>query len=1056
YKNYILQEKYNDQKVIPSSMTLRDEKWHFTVKPKDDSDYGDLKTSSDVTIGNTPPTATNLVIIPSKPTPEDILSFSYQYSDTDKDTENGTKIIWYKNDEQQVKYDNITAIPSIELITGQKWYVVIQPCDGTQYGETKQSKLVTIGEKTPVNPPFNTPPEATDLRISPEKPLSFRRVTEELMTTDNLQCEYKYTDSDNDSENDSEIRWYKNNVLQKAYNNKKVVSASDTVKGESWYFTVKPKDGKNFGDLKTSPTVTIINTPPTLTSINIKPTYPKKTDNLLCDYVYSDLDRDVENGTEIKWYKNDELQPSYNDLRIIPPVDLVKGQKWYCTVRLKDGTDFSELKTSAIVTVGNTAPVASNLIISPLQPLTTDDLTCSYEYTDADNDNEIGTDIRWYKDEELQSLYNDQKRVPQEETAKDQKWYFTIKPRDGILYGEVQKSSVVTIGDTPPTLSDISIIPVLPKKGDSLICHYTYKDANSDAETGTEIKWFKNNKQQTEFNNQTQISSSVLSKGEKWYFRIRTSYDKKFTDWLESPTITIGNSQPNAFAEVENYVVAVGSQIKFYGSKSSDADNDKLSYKWNFDANNNTSIDALEQDPIYVYENEGEYTVTLTVNDGEIDSAIASVKVKVEAKLTLISASYNIPDTKLILKFSKPIQSKAFDGEMIHMETADSGNVDLQIHGKYQPIINWTDPSEMLIDLSNSFPTAFGLVLAGVVNHQKVDLSLAEGIFMDTSGISNQPVSLVVDMISDRFEIGLIGDVNGSGTLTMYDAEVILQSSVSGTQTLPIYDSAMDVSRWLASHEYTYDAVMDIADLDKDGQISSYDTSLIMRKTSKRVPDSNTSVINPAFRKAMLKINHHDSARIDMSVVLDDSSGVYSVDFIITYDPQELVINRVSKSPVFSDWLFAQATPESGKLKISMAGLSAFNGNESIADLSFRFLMESTQLPKITGIQLNGRRISVSIENLPDHSALLQNYPNPCNNETWIPYLLPYQSKVYVGIYNSNGNIIRSFNLGIKEPGDYTDKSKAVYWDCRNEFGEKISNGIYFYEIRMDKYASLV
>jgi len=1038
YKDNVLQEKYNDQKAIPSSMTLRDEKWQFTVKPKDGTDYGDLKTSSDVTIGNTPPTADNLVITPLKPTLEDNLSFSYQYSDTDKDTENGTKIIWYKNGEQQVTYDNIVSIPSIELIAGQKWYVIIQPCDGTQFGETKQSKVVTIAEKTEVNPP-----EATDLRISPEKPL----------TTDNLQCEYKYVDLDNDPENGTEIRWYKNNILQKTYNDKKVASASDTVKGESWYFTVKPKNGKNFGDLKTSPTVTIINTPPTLTSINVKPAYPKKTDNLLCDYVYSDLDRDTENGTEIKWYKDEVLQLSYNDLRIIPPVELVKGQKWYCTIRLKDGTDFSELKTSAIVTIGNTEPVATNLIISPIQPLTTDSLTCSYEYTDADNDIETGTDIRWYKNEELQTLYNDQKRIPQEETAKGQKWYFAIKPRDGISYGEVQNSSVITIGDTPPTISDIGIIPVLAMKKDNLICHYTYKDADSDAEIGTEIKWFKNNKQQTEFNNQTQISSSAFSKGEKWYFRVRTSYDKKFTDWQESPTITIRNSQPNAFVEADNYVVAVGSQIKFYGSKSSDADNDKLSYQWNFDANNNTSVDATNQDPIYVYENEGEYTVTLMVNDGEIDSAIASVKVKVEAKLTLISASYDIPDTKLTLKFNKPIQPKAFDGEMIRMETVD--NVDLQLHGKYQPIINWTDPSEVLIDLSDSFSTAFGLVLAGVVNHRKVDLSLQEGIFMDTSGISNQPVSLVVDMISDRFKIGLIGDVNGSGTLTMYDAEVTLQSSVSGTQTLPIYDSAMDVSRWLAIHEYTYDAVMDIADMDKDGQISSYDTSLIMRMTAKRDPDSSDSVINPTFRKAVLKINHNDSAGLDMSVVLDDSSGIYSVDLIITYDPQVLAINQASKSSTFSDWLFAQATPESGKLKIAMAGFSAISGNGSIADLSFSSLMEGRQLPIITGIQLNGRRISVSIENVPDHSALLQNYPNPCNNETWIPYLLSFQSKVYVCIYNSKGNIIRSFNLGTKEPGDYTNKSKAVFWDCRNESGEKVSSGIYFYEIRTDKYSSI-
>jgi len=1045
YKDNDLQEKYNDQKMIPSNMTLKGEKWHFIVKPKDGSDYGELKASSDVTIGNTPPSVDNVTITPAKPTPEDILSFSYQYKDTDADTENGTKIIWYKNGEQQAKYDNITTIPPIELETGQKWYVVIQPCDGTQFGETKQSKIITIGEKTPVNPTENTPPEAVGIIISPEKPL----------TTDNLQCEYNYADVDNDPENGSEIRWYKDGVLQKAYNDKKTVLSKETSKGENWYFTIRPKDGKTFGDLKTSPTVMIINTPPTIISANIKPTLPKRTDNLICDYIYSDVDNDTENGTEIKWYRNNELQPSYNDLRIIPPVELIKGQKWYYTVRPKDGTYFGELKISTVVTIGNTAPIAANLAISPLQPMTTNELTCSYEYTDADNDNETGTDIRWYKNEELQLSYSDQRKIPSEETTKGQKWYFTVRPRDGILYGEVQKSSIVTIEDTPPTISDINITPVLPMKGDSLVCHYTYNDADSDIETDTEIKWYKDNKQQTEFNNQTQIPSSAFSKGEKWYFRIRTHYDKKLTDWQESPTITIGNSPPIAVIEAENYVVAVGSTIKFFGSKSSDADNDKLLYKWDFNTNNGVSIDSIEQDPIYAYENEGEYVLTLMVNDGEIDSTIVSTKVKVEAKLILISASYNIPDTKLNLKFNKPIQPMEFDGEMLHIQTA--GNVDIvQLHSKCQPIINWTDPSELLIDLSNSLPTALGLVLASVVNHQKVGLILQEGIFIDTSGISNQPMNLTLDMVSGRYKIGLIGDVNGSGTLTTYDAELILQSVVNGIQTLPIYDALMDVSGWLAIHEYNYNAVMDVTDIDKDGQLSSYDASLILQKATKLVPDSSNSVISSTFREATLKIDRHNSDALDMSVMLDDSSGVYSIDVTIIYDPQELVINYVSKSSVVSDWLFAQAVPESGKLKVSMTGISTPNGNGSIADLSFKYLMEdNAKLPSIAGIQLNGRRIGVSIENIPDRSNLQQNYPNPCNNGTWIPYLLSSKSEAYMSIYNSSGKLVRRFNMGTKEPGDYSNKSKAAYWDCRNESDEKVSSGIYFYELHADRYVSI-
>jgi hypothetical protein len=49
---------------------------------------------------------------------------------------------------------------------------------------------------------------------------------------------------------------------------------------------------------------------------------------------------------------------------------------------------------------------------------------------------------------------------------------------------------------------------------------------------------------------------------------------------------------------------------------------------------------------------------------------------------------------------------------------------------------------------------------------------------------------------------------------------------------------------------------------------------------------------------------------------------------------------------------------------------------------------------------------------------------------------------------------VRKFDLGAKVSGHYVDKSSAVYWDCRNESGEMVSSGIYFYELRAGKYIS--
>ncbi len=85
--------------------------------------------------------------------------------------------------------------------------------------------------------------------------------------------------------------------------------------------------------------------------------------------------------------------------------------------------------------------------------------------------------------------------------------------------------------------------------------------------------------------------------------------------------------------------------------------------------------------------------------------------------------------------------------------------------------------------------------------------------------------------------------------------------------------------------------------------------------------------------------------------------------------------------------------------------------------------------------------------NKPIKNQLLQNYPNPFNPETWIPYQLSKGSNVIIRIYNSEGQIVRNINLGYKPAGLYLNKSMSAYWDGKNDNGESVSSGIYFYTI---------
>ena len=83
----------------------------------------------------------------------------------------------------------------------------------------------------------------------------------------------------------------------------------------------------------------------------------------------------------------------------------------------------------------------------------------------------------------------------------------------------------------------------------------------------------------------------------------------------------------------------------------------------------------------------------------------------------------------------------------------------------------------------------------------------------------------------------------------------------------------------------------------------------------------------------------------------------------------------------------------------------------------------------------------------PEATALLANYPNPFNPETWIPYQLSKAADVVVTIYASDGSVVRTLALGHQEAGMYKTRSQAAYWDGKNEIGESVASGLYFYTL---------
>ena len=95
------------------------------------------------------------------------------------------------------------------------------------------------------------------------------------------------------------------------------------------------------------------------------------------------------------------------------------------------------------------------------------------------------------------------------------------------------------------------------------------------------------------------------------------------------------------------------------------------------------------------------------------------------------------------------------------------------------------------------------------------------------------------------------------------------------------------------------------------------------------------------------------------------------------------------------------------------------------------------------------------LSQLDTETRLLANYPNPFNPETWLPYELAMDTTVEIFIYNARGVLVRHLELGHQPAGYYVAKSRAAYWDGKNKDGERVSSGIYFYQLRAGDVSQL-
>lgn len=192
--------------------------------------------------------------------------------------------------------------------------------------------------------------------------------------------------------------------------------------------------------------------------------------------------------------------------------------------------------------------------------------------------------------------------------------------------------------------------------------------------------------------------------------------------------------------------------------------------------------------------------------------------------------------------------------------------------------------------------------------------------------------------------------------------------------------------------------------------------------------------------KTKVALDHETEPNYKVKVVVSDGSQIDSIIVTINVLPEETV---ASAPTIKADRTTSVLEP---------ALLKTLDRKELQARLQRLYAKNDGTLKYQRAIVILE---SVLASMRPDKTVLLANYPNPFNPETWIPYRLAKSADVEIDIYDTYGTVVRHLKLGHQSAGYYTSRSRAAYWDGKNDFGERVANGIYFYQLQADTTSPL-
>jgi hypothetical protein len=342
-------------------------------------------------------------------------------------------------------------------------------------------------------------------------------------------------------------------------------------------------------------------------------------------------------------------------------------------------------------------------------------------------------------------------------------------------------------------------------------------------------------------------------------------------------------------------------------------------------------------------------------------------------------------------------------------------------------------------------------------------------------GVGSDPSDIVFCKLRSPGDINgkTIGDVDGNLKVGASDFTIISNSWGKQRGVDATFDYRADLD---------YNSIVDVSDfnilVNNWGKIYNGAAS----RATQQIPVVSSSSNCKIRLIGTQNLRVGEEATIDIAVEMADD--LYSLSFEIAYDSTNIKVRGIQQGTLFSateqsvesnlvknlsnsSWIAGRINQSPGLISPTLAAVPlgssiGKNGDGVIARLkvipkaggSYTISLKNVCAynSKLDAISLTPFDSVLQIES--PKNILEQNYPNPFNPETWIPYQLNESTNVTVKIYESSGKLVKTLDLGNKPKGFYTSKDKAAYWDGKNETGELVSSGIYFYSIQAGSYTA--